>query len=492
MNVALRAREPWEAVDLGAAMIRAWWKPVYMAWFAVTLPLALGLQLLLTAWPWTFLLALWWLKPLYDRVVLHVLSQAVFGARPTVRETLGQLGALIRGSGLFGALAWRRFDIARAFNLPVRQLEGQRGADASARARLLGRRASGQATGLLYACLGFELIVFLSLNVCIDLLTPAGMDAGYAPQSFFRRLLGADAAWSALLLSHAFAYAAITIVEPLYVASGFALYLNRRTGLEAWDLELAFRSMQRASVHTPRALPALIAAALLAAALVPPSHTAEAAEPDARTIIREVLAAPEFREYENRNVWRPRQQTREQPRSSPSALAELFAKIAQALAELSRVAAYLVIAALVFVLVRYLLRLDWKRGGPRTENPRRAAPETVFGLDVRPEALPADLARLAAQAALQDPRMALSLLYRGALATLIHRDRLPIEDGDTEGDCLHRVRGRSSAELADYFARLVDAWSQTAYAGRTPDGASVQQLCSDWPRFFAPARASAA
>jgi hypothetical protein len=28
------------------------------------------------------------------------------------------------------------------------------------------------------------------------------------------------------------------------VAAGFTLYLNRRTELEAWDLELAFRHLQ--------------------------------------------------------------------------------------------------------------------------------------------------------------------------------------------------------------------------------------------------------
>jgi hypothetical protein len=36
---------------------------------------------------------------------------------------------------------------------------------------------------------------------------------------------------------------AITIgfLEPFYVASGFALYLNRRAELEAWDIEQEFR-----------------------------------------------------------------------------------------------------------------------------------------------------------------------------------------------------------------------------------------------------------
>jgi hypothetical protein len=35
--------------------------------------------------------------------------------------------------------------------------------------------------------------------------------------------------------------AAVLFLEPFYVASGFAMYLNRRAELEAWDLEQEFR-----------------------------------------------------------------------------------------------------------------------------------------------------------------------------------------------------------------------------------------------------------
>ena len=35
--------------------------------------------------------------------------------------------------------------------------------------------------------------------------------------------------------------AVIGFVEPFYVAAGFAMYLNRRAALEAWDIEQEFR-----------------------------------------------------------------------------------------------------------------------------------------------------------------------------------------------------------------------------------------------------------
>jgi hypothetical protein len=38
------------------------------------------------------------------------------------------------------------------------------------------------------------------------------------------------------------AYAlAVFFLEPFYVAAGFAMYLNRRAELEAWDIEQEFR-----------------------------------------------------------------------------------------------------------------------------------------------------------------------------------------------------------------------------------------------------------
>jgi len=47
---------------------------------------------------------------------------------------------------------------------------------------------------------------------------------------------------SMLLIAVPIAYAlAVLFLEPFYVAAGFALYLNRRAELEAWDIEQEFR-----------------------------------------------------------------------------------------------------------------------------------------------------------------------------------------------------------------------------------------------------------
>ncbi|MCG6869523.1 MAG: DUF4129 domain-containing protein, partial [Gammaproteobacteria bacterium] len=117
VTVSLRPRNPWEAMDLGFAIVRREWRAVYLAWFAATLPLCIALNLVLYDIPWLAGFVFWWLKPFYDRVVLGVVSQALFGSRPPLRETLRKALEL-RRNGLILGLTLLRLDPARAFDLP--------------------------------------------------------------------------------------------------------------------------------------------------------------------------------------------------------------------------------------------------------------------------------------------------------------------------------------------------------------------------------------
>ena len=88
--VELRQRTPWEAIDLGLSMLQRWWQNAYRA-HATVLGVVALLSFALAWWrdqPWLALLLVWWLKPVYDRVALHVLSRAVFGELHGVRTAL--------------------------------------------------------------------------------------------------------------------------------------------------------------------------------------------------------------------------------------------------------------------------------------------------------------------------------------------------------------------------------------------------------------------
>jgi hypothetical protein len=478
LSVALRPRGGWEALDLGFQMARGWWRPVWGTWLAVYLPAAAVLHVLFQETLWIAPLVLWWLKPVFDRFVLHVVSRAVFGAPPTVAEALRAWREILQ-PGIVAGLTFFRLDPARSFNLPVWQLEKQTGREASERRGALGRRMRGYAVWLTLLCLHFEALVLISLGLVVALLAPAGGQPGFEFSELLRGGGDGEARWD--WFDSACYVAAVSLVEPLYVAAGFSLYLNRRAILEGWDIELSLRRLDE-RLRTPKA--ATVAGWVLALALLagtpPPAF---AADKSAKQEIAEVLKAPEFQQSRERLAWRYRgERSKHEDNARPadfwSNLGAFFAQISQALAWIAVGVGVVVLLALAR---RYLLPLL-----DREPEPYRP-PDALFGLAVTPESLPDDVAGTAARLAREGRlREALSLLYRGALSVLVHRDHVPLAEGDTEGDCVCAARKALSRGGADYFGRLVAAWQRAAYAGRLPEASETQALAGEWTPHFAP------
>src|SRR5579883_802256 len=90
---------------------------------------------------WPAALILWWLKPVFDRIPLFVVSRAVFGEAPSLRETL-QAQRNWGWRAMIGWLTWRRLHPGRAMLLPVDLLESPRGEARSKRIGALMRRDS--------------------------------------------------------------------------------------------------------------------------------------------------------------------------------------------------------------------------------------------------------------------------------------------------------------------------------------------------------------
>ena len=156
-------------------MLQRWWRQVYLPHLLFAIPLMAAA--IAAGWwferAWVALLAIWWMKPAYDRVVLHVLSRAVFGELPTTRAVFGAAKEWLR-TGLFTALLFRLWpDTSRSFNLPVRQLEGQSGRAGRERRAVLGRRIGSYATWLTLTCLAIEILVLTgSFGLITELLPP--------------------------------------------------------------------------------------------------------------------------------------------------------------------------------------------------------------------------------------------------------------------------------------------------------------------------------
>jgi hypothetical protein len=527
LKLALRRRSPWEALDLGLVMLRRWRGPVYRVWLSTFAPCALLIIALLWQWPAAAVLIIWWLKPLFDRLLLKVFAEASFGTAPSVRDVWRALPGLLRHSGLLAGLTLRRFNTSRSFDLPVWQLEGQRGKDGRARLRVLGRKTSSYAFWLTFVCAHFVVIFEFGLVAMMDVFTPSD---GLPSFSWAELVAGESEDWHIYAFSFAWVIAE-SIVEPFFIAAGFSLYLNRRSELEGWDIEVAFRRMAARQIEVASTtglatgltnnsgagstlarttMVALLTGSLLwtlaspreasaEEAIIAPSNEqvvaqqtpAPASRPggDIKQAVDKILADPVFGHKVEETSWRPRKQEKETAEDIPWWAKQLI-KFAELLASGTRGVIYVLIFLSAVALLIVMYRYRHLAFGERKSAIKQ--PDTLFGLDLRPASLPDDIAG-AALAELDAARYAsaLSLLYRGTLVALIRRQHIEFRAGDTEDVCLRRVSGRIDAQAAIYFGLLLDAWKRTAYAETPPDAASARELCLRWAQHFAgPGRAA--
>jgi hypothetical protein len=218
---------------------------------------------------WLGVLLLWWLKPLFEQPVVLCLSRELFG-QPM------PLGAVLRGFlrslslQTLADLTVRRFVPTRALNAPVTLLEGARGRVRRLRLAVLHRGASRHALLSLVVLANLESYLALSITSLVIVLLPgAPMHWG----EYFGE-------WLPQVFPVAFCVA-MAAIGPLHAASGFALYVNRRCDLEAWDIEVGFRSLaQRLRASAPRVV-VVTALLVLGGVALPGPAIAAAPEHDA-------------------------------------------------------------------------------------------------------------------------------------------------------------------------------------------------------------------
>jgi hypothetical protein len=235
IRLDLRPRGMFEAADLGVRLVsahrRSVWAacaPVYalvLAICALALPLGAG---------WA-VLALICLKPWFDRSVLFVLARATFGEETRFADVWAHRRA-VWWQGLVDALTIRRLSPWRSYVQPVLQLEGQRGKARRQRIALILGSHRGAALAMQSAFASVEAFVALGAFLLASWLVPGDEQR----PSVFDLLVSGGDPWTIAYLIACFA-ATVLVVEPFFVGAGFAMYLNRRVELEAWDIEQEFR-----------------------------------------------------------------------------------------------------------------------------------------------------------------------------------------------------------------------------------------------------------
>ncbi|MFC3116128.1 DUF4129 domain-containing protein [Cellvibrio fontiphilus] len=483
VTLEIRPRSAWEAVDLGLLMAKRWWLPMMKVWLLASAPFfALALFIPATYF-WAAFLVLWWFKPLYERPLLHILSRAVFNELPSTHSSLQQFPRLALQQ-IFMSLTLRRFSPTRAMDLPVVQLEGLAGARRQARISLLHREDSAPAGWLSFIGLQLEIYLALGMISLLWSMIPSEVEIEWANLFFNQQTAQLK------YLQLALWYLALGLTAPFYVACGFALYLNRRIKLEAWDIDIAFRRIAEKRKHMNSQSPlistlvALLLCSGLAGTMPNTSYADEAlpvmessdtsgnnsdsdsdsdkhnapaiSEPtleeyqeltreQARDAITQVMQGSEFSRKEIK-----RRLTYIEPEEKENWLTKYldekfgdffkdwddfrgFGYAASAL-EIALWGAVLLLIALLVYRYRHWLAAQYVRIAP-PKTPR-VIPQTLFGMEVTRESLPEDIGQSAQQLLAQgNSRAALALLYRASLFQLIHRG-VDIHEGHTEGECV--------------------------------------------------------
>ena len=111
VTIRIRPRSKWEGADLGVLMVKAWWKPMLGAWLVITLPVYVMLLLVFSNLS-IGMIVFWWLKPIFERSHLFVISQALFGNTPTVKQTIRSFWSVAKIQW-FMSLSFRRISLTR-------------------------------------------------------------------------------------------------------------------------------------------------------------------------------------------------------------------------------------------------------------------------------------------------------------------------------------------------------------------------------------------
>jgi hypothetical protein len=479
--LALRRKNPWEAADAGLLLWRenfAYFLPFFAVpfWFC-----ACALRLIPQNMRYLSWTALWLLRPLFDRTVLHVISARLFENGTDMKRLHKDfLKNTVRG--LAGDLLWRRFSPCRSVMTPVRVLEHP------GRRRIRERKQSLRKGGLGF---GAALTVW-GLALEVVLLGGEILFAVVMYQLFRNDLLSAidTSAFNYELILFILYCANFMLVEPLYVCMGFTVYLNSRAAVEGWDLEILFRELsEKRKRKNPVPLIALFCL-LLCLPLPAKIYAEDRPGPLAPTgvpheTLEEVLSSPAFggeKETWGIRLKNPKEKKTAKEPPLPAAALPWVQKMMRIAAYTLRVMIILAVVTAAALLLAYLRKflpegVTRKKRKSDMRGPEKTAVESLEAL----------LEKAAACFAKGETRLAWGYCTAAALrAWPLYRNQAFPPDA-TESDCAALVKsscmsadanGRTgAAEVpaeAEAFSLLIGHWVNFAYAGRTPPEGSFE------------------
>jgi hypothetical protein len=455
----LRRRDAREAADAGLML----WREnfiFFLPFFAIPFWIcAFGLRMLPGNMQYFSWIILWFLKPLFDRPVLHIISVRFFHSNADMKHLLKGLGQTL-WRGLLGDLLWRRFSPLRSAMMPVRVLEARKksGREAEKRNELLKKGGLGYCFLLSFWGLALEAallvgeILFFSLILQLfdlNYLFSNGDFPGNIEIFIF-------AAWC-------FNY---MLVETLYVCMGFGVYINSRIEVKGWNLEIMFRSFAE-KIKKKKINSGLILLCLVCL-LVPVKTSADEIPLEK---LQNIFDSPDFGSEEE--TWGIRLKNPREPRDIPDFnINPMIERLRWIFAFVLRFILICLIAALAVILFLFARKYKIKN-----------SPAKNYSITVPQETL-AENPQLLLKKAVDffeknDLRMAWGFCTAAAILSWPLYRGIIFPPNATESDCANIVSStsRTSGE-AEVFSELINQWVNFAYAGRLPPAGSFEKAVS--------------
>lgn len=447
-GLSLRERSGFEALDAGLLLFRRHFLSIQASWLGFYIPVLILMVSLPSSLVWIPAVALWWFRPLLDRIILRRVAHIFFnaGGKPKWKGIF---------RGLFSDLTWRRFSVFRYYSQPVRALEGIRGVRLKKRVSFIFGEYRGVAFALGAVVILLEFSLLSGISAFVMNMT-----------QFIPHALRTDLTWETPWIARGLMIGwglIATFTIPAGVCMGFSLYINRRVILEGWDLEVAFtRTARRMKSITSTLL------LMLFIGLGPGVNEIHAESETPMESLEEILADDDFGSVRERSAWRWKNQNNSN-NSTDNNFDDLFGNGSITMASVLRIlvisAAVLAISLIIWKNRKVLFRRLSDSGSRYEKNswkPARAVKDKVETLPLESSVELYEAGRF---------REAWSVLYRHLTELLSRETGNPPGDEATEGEWLKylaKPETNSNDQFKDDARRIISAWRQAAYAHMEP------------------------
>ena len=510
ITTQVRPRSSWQAVDLGFKMAYLWFWPLLSGYIIVSLPVVIISNLIFSDWPIFALFTVWWLKPVWERLQLVYASHALFGQKLTLKQQLIKyLPAL--NARIWQTLTFRRLSAQRAYHAPLIQLEDNTNSQYYLRQSLFKRNNFKAAANLTLILYFIEKFTAMALFILIFFLIPQQVEHLFFPLGDI---------FNITILTNVLTYISYALVAPFYVCSGFSLYLNQRTQIEGWDIEVNFRQIasrvqaeQQNTFSAPlRSITKATKSGLLIMLLVgltgncPPLMAAANDQennqensqpamylktPQQQKAYQQISQIKQLETFNQTfSYYWPKFMTEDDEKETTNPNPNLidyqwFEKLMYYIA----ISIEWILTIIVLILAvlfatkhrKWLAQLlsQYKKSSPT------AGPLQIFGLDLPDKNTLKEIPQQALELLkCNKPREALSLLYRGSLQHFVSDQHIQVHESFTEGECLSQVKQNTSQAISEYFARLTQNWQLLAYADIVPHNERLTALIEQWSSLF--------